>query len=376
MSLPFYIERLILRPTSRLHIAVTLVALLLTACSADDAGPARGRGPGGPVLVETVTASIQQLDRRAEAVGTLRGDESVTLTAKVTEQVRAVHFEGGEFVRKGQVLVELIDEEQLALLRESEAKLEEARLQLQRLISLGSEIATAAEIDVSRTRVDAAEALLQALRSRIADRNILAPFDGVIGFRQVSVGALLTPGTVVAELDAIDPLKLDFTLPEHYFSQVATGDTVWARSTAWPDEIFEGGVTRIGTRIDPVTRAFPVRALLTNPEGRLRPGMLMAAEVSLGASEGIVVPESALLQSGAQSSVYLVDDSDTARRVSVVIGRRAPGTIEILDGVKAGDRVVTSGQLTLRPGVAVREVSSGGADDVGAPSGGATAAGA
>ena len=325
----------------------------LVACS-DEAPMTVSRGSSEPALVEITVASIQSMDRRAEAVGTLIGNESVVITAKVTEQVSAVFFEGGEFVDKGQVLVELIDEEQLALLKESEAKLEEARLQLKRLASLGSEIATAAEIDVARTRVAAAEAVLQALRTRISNRVITAPFDGVIGFRQVSIGALLTPGSVIAQLDAIDPLKLDFTLPEHFFSQVAVGDGIWARSTAWPAEVFEGSATLIGTRIDPVTRAFPVRGLLDNPDGRLRPGMLMAVEVSLGKSDGIVVPESALLQTGAQSSVYLVDENNSARRVSVVIGRRAPGTIEILSGVNAGDRVITSGQLTLRPGISVQ----------------------
>ncbi|MEM1402539.1 MAG: efflux RND transporter periplasmic adaptor subunit [Pseudomonadota bacterium] len=341
------------RQSGKVLTALTF-GLLLGACSGEEQAAAN-RGAAAPVLVETTVASIESMDRRAEAVGTLIGSESVVITAKVTEQVSAVFFEGGEFVKSGQVLVELIDEEQLALLKESEAKLEETRLQLKRLASLGAEIATAAEIDVARTRVAAAEAVLQALRSRIADRVIKAPFDGVIGFRQISVGALLTPGTVIAQLDAIDPLKLDFTLPEHFFSQVAIGDSIWARSTAWPAEIFEGGATLIGTRIDPVTRAFPVRGLLDNPDGRLRPGMLMAVEVSLGRSDGIVVPESALLQTGAQSSVYLVDESNTARRVSVTIGRRAPGTIEILSGVQEGDRVVTSGQLTLRPGVAVRQ---------------------
>lgn len=337
-----------------------ILTLALLAGCADEAPPqSRGRGAGGPVLVSTIPAKMQSLDRRAEAVGTLLGNESVTLTAKVTEQVSAVFFEGGERVTKGQVLVELIDAEQLALLREAEAKLEESQLQLKRLVSLGSEIATEAEIDVMRTRVAAGEAFLGAMRSRIADRNIVAPFDGVVGFREISVGALLSPGTVVAQLDAINPLKLDFTLPEHYFSQVSLGDTVWARSTAWPDSLFEGSVARIGTRIDPVTRAFTVRAMLENPRGDLRPGMLMAVELRLGASEGLVIPETALLQTGAQSSVYIVDESNTARRQSVVIGRRAPGSIEVVDGLRPGDRVVTSGQLTLRPGVQVSEAQSG-----------------
>ena len=339
--------------TPALCLALLLCALG-TACG-EGAGSAEPRQRPAPVAVETRLVSLQPVARSAEAVGTLLGNESVTLTAKVTERVSAVHFEGGEVVREGQTLVELIDQEQLALLREAEAKLEETRLQLQRLVSLGAQIATAAEIDAARMRVNANEAVLEALRSRISERNIRAPFTGIVGFRQISVGALLTPGAAIAELDDIDPLKLEFTLPEHLLSQVAVGDAVSARSAAWGDMPFRGAVTRIGTRIDPVTRAFTVRALLGNEQGRLRPGMLMVVDVSLGASAAIVVPETALLQSGARSSVYVVDAQSVARRVSVQIGRRLPGAIEIREGIDPGDRVVTSGQLTLRPGVRVRE---------------------
>lgn len=332
--------------------------LALVACD-EAAEPTAGRaGAAGPVLVETEVAQLVPLVKEAESVGTLVGNESVTLTAKLTEQVSEVHFEGGELVPEGAVLVELIDAEQLALLRQAEANLRESQLQLDRFLTLGQDIATAAEIDVARARVDANSALLEALRSRINDRTIRAPFTGVIGLRQISVGALLTPGGVIAELDDIDPMKLDFNLPEHYLSQIHIGDPVSAESTAWSDEVFAGEVTQIGSRVDPVTRAFSVRALIPNSDARLRPGMLMAVNVAMGETSGIVVPETALIQVGAQSAVYVVDKDATARRVSVQIGRRLPGAVEIRRGLSPGDRVVTTGQLTLRPGVVVREADT------------------
>ncbi|MFK7831581.1 MAG: efflux RND transporter periplasmic adaptor subunit [Congregibacter sp.] len=339
-------------------VAMLVCCSALSACdgaSEPAAGPPGAAGARPPVLVETELAKRMPLTRQAESVGTLIGNESVTLTAKLTEQVSAVYFEGGELVQSGDVLVELVDVEQLALLREAEANLRETELQLQRLLTLGREIATAAEIDVAQARVDGNVALLEALRSRISDRKIRAPFDGVIGFRQISVGALLSPGTVIAELDDIDPLKLDFTLPEHYLSDVAGGDVVTAKSTAWAGEYFVGAVSQIGSRVDPVTRAFSVRALIDNAAGRLRPGMLMTVNVALAEVSAIVVSETALLQSGGQSAVYMIDEASVARRVPVRIGRRLPGAIEILDGVDSGDRVVTNGQLTLRPGSSVRE---------------------
>ncbi len=335
--------------------------LVLGACDGSDpdavaSGAQRRASPA--VLVETVEARVQPVSRSVEAVGTLYGNESVTLTAKVTEQVSAVYFEGGELVERGQVLAELIDAEQTALLSEAEANLREAQLQLQRLVTLGQDIATAAEIDVARARVDAARARLEAIRSRVSDRSITAPFSGVVGFRRISVGALLTPGTVIAELDAIDPLKLDFTLPELFLAQIAEGDTIHGRSVAWPGLEFDGEVTRISSRVDPVSRAFQVRALLDNEQRRLRPGMLINVTLEIAEEPGIIVPEQALVQVGDRSAVYVVDDGAIARRAEVTLGRRLPGQVVLRDGVEPGERVVITGQLLLRPGSAVREVES------------------
>jgi len=226
------------------------------------------------------------------------------------------------------------------------------------LETLGREIATGAEIDVARARVDAARARLEAIRSRVSDRSITAPFSGVVGFRRISVGALLTPGTVIAELDAIDPLKLDFTLPELFLAQIAVGDTISGRSVAWPGLEFDGEVTQIGSRVDPVSRAVQVRALLDNRQRRLRPGMLINVTLEIAEEPGIVVPEQALLQVGDRSAVYVVDDGAIARRAEVTLGRRLPGQVVLRDGVEPGERVVVTGQLLLRPGSAVREVDS------------------
>ena len=341
-----------------LRAGALCTAVLTVACSEQADTPAAAASPRPAIPVETTLASTASLTTQAEAVGTLIGNESVTLTAKVTEQVRAVHFEGGELVEAGQVLVELIDVEQLALLREAEANLRESQLQLDRLRTLGKDIATAAEIDVAAARVDANMAMLEALRSRIDDRSIKAPFTGIVGFRQVSVGALVTPGTVIAELDDIDPMKLDFTLPEPYLSDIQIGDTVTALSSAWGGETFTGQVSRIGSRVDPVTRAFPVRALLDNADARLRPGMLMTVQLALGETTGILIPETALVQRGAESAVFTVGENNEAQRVTVSIGRRLPGAVEITAGLDAGDRVVVRGHLGLRPGMKVKESKS------------------
>lgn len=343
-----------------------VLAGFLAACEADTP-QGQGRPAARPVLVETVVAQREAVRERVQSVGTLNANESVTLTAKVTEQVSAVHFEGGEMVEPGQILVELVSAEQLALQAEARASLREAQLQLERLLTLGREIATAAETDAARARVDASEARLQAAGSRLEDRTIRAPFAGIIGFRQISVGALLNPGTVIAELNDIDIMKLDFYLPEAYLSRIHPGDLVTGRSVAFPGREFDGAVSRIGSRVDPVTRTFQVRALLENPERTLRPGLLMSASVSLDEEEAIVLPEQALVQTGDQSAVYRVDDQSIAERVSVELGRRQAGSVVIVGGLAPGDRVVVTGQMSLRPGAQVRDASNSSSAAPGSP---------
>lgn len=337
-------------------VFLLVLTALLGACDSGSSQQAPGR-VSRSVLVETVIVAVQPVRERVESVGTLYGNESVTLTAKVTEQVRAVYFEGGELVATGDVLVELVAAEQIALQAEASANLREVRLQLERLMTLGQDIATAAEIDVARARVDASAALLEALQSRLGERTIRAPFNGVIGFRQISVGALLTPGAVIAELDDIDTMKLDFFLPESYLGRVGPGDVVTGRSVAWPENEFQGSVARIGSRVDPITRSFPVRALLDNPERILRPGMLINVSLFLAEEVVIVVPEQALIQVGDSSAVYRVDDQSIAQRVDVEIGRREPGVVILRSGINAGDRIVVNGQLRLRPGNTIREAT-------------------
>ena len=337
-------------------LALASALLLVSACDNEQTPPTTR--VDAPVPVEVATAIKRNVSREVDAVGTLFGSESVTITAKVTEQVSAVYFEGGEQVQQGQVLAELMSAQQLALLSEARANLRENQLQYERLANLGKDIATAAEIDVAKARVDASEARLAAIESQVADRRITAPFTGIIGFRRISVGALLTPGTVVAELDSVQPLKLDFTLPEVFYAEVALGDVVEAHSAAWPDAPFPGVIERIGSRIDPVTRTFEVRVLLPNETLKLRPGMLMSVSVAAGLHEQVVVPESALLQSGDRSTVFVLDDADRAERRSIVLGRRLPGFIVVEEGVAAGERVVVKGQMLLRPGVSTKVLAS------------------
>ena len=342
---------------SRTLAAFAVLLMALAGCQADDVAPGiAGEQGRPPVLVELWEAKPSTVYERLESIGTLLGNESVTITAKVTEQVQSIRFADGQMVKAGDVLVELVDTEQLALLDEAEANLREAMLQLERLRKLGSDISTGAQIDVAEAKVAAGRARLAAIGAQIEERQIRAPFDGQLGFRRVSLGALVTPGTVITELDDISRMKLDFSVPETHLTLVQVGNTVDATSPAFPGEYFSGEVVSIGSRVDPVTRAITVRAMVDNSELRLLPGMLMEVELTAGEREALVVPEQALIQVSGSSMVYVVDDESRAQRRSVEIGKRVQGGVVVLSGLSPGERVVVNGQFSLRPNSPVKLV--------------------
>lgn len=324
-----------------------------------DAGNRRGGPPSGfggnrpvPVVVEAVT-SIEFTDR-VEAIGTTRANESVTITAKVTDKISDINFADGDFVAKGDLLVELTNDEQAAQLAEAKADLNDARLQLKRVEDLADQGTIAAsQVDEIRARYNVSSARLEGIMARLKDRVVRAPFAGVLGFRQVSPGTLVSPGTAITTLDDVSALKLDFSVPELFLGAIDVGDVVLARSPAYRERDFEGKVASIGSRIDEVTRAVTVRAIIPNESGELRPGMLMTVELQTSAKTALSVAESAVVPAGSQAYVYVVGDDNTVERRTVSTGQRNRGRIEIVDGLKEGERVVTLGLLKLRPGSSV-----------------------
>jgi membrane fusion protein (multidrug efflux system) len=199
---------------------------------------------------------------------------------------------------------------------------------------------------------------------------ISAPFDGVLGLRQVSPGSLVTPGTVIATLDDISRIRVDFSVPERYLALLSAGQPVLASSDAWPGEQFRGSITSVGSRIDPVTRALAARAEFDNADRKLRAGMLLDIEVQRAARNALQVPELALQQVGQQAFLFRVGPDDKVEQVPVRIGARRPGWVEILEGVKSGDRVVVEGIVKLKPGARISEAgSASAAGDVRKPAG-------
>ena len=289
-----------------------------------------------------------------EALGTLKARESVSITSNVTETVSAIHFDDGQQVRKGDMLVEMTGTEEHALIEEGRARVAEAERQYDRVKSLaGQRSAAESLLDERRRDLETARAALAAIESRLADRLIKAPFDGVLGLRNISVGALVEPSDLITTLDDIGTMKLDFAVPSVFLPDLKPGLAVTARAREYGKLAFRGTVSGVDSRIDPVTRSIQVRALIPNPDGRLKPGLLMQVELARNPREALVVPESALLQQGQDHFVIRVGEGDKAERVKVRIGNRRPGEVEVTEGLQAGDRVVTHGNDKARPGQAL-----------------------
>lgn len=309
----------------------------------------------GPVAVIAKPVQRKQIVETVEAIGTTRANESVTLTSKVSDIVSRVNFDDGDYVEQGRILVELANDEQSALLAEARANLQDAKTQLRRLRDLGKKkLVPDSNIDEARAQADAAQARLDSIAARMDDRLVRAPFSGLLGFREISPGTLLTNDKPITTLDDISVIKLDFSIPELYLYVVKPGYAIQARSEAWPDRVFTGEVRTIGSRIDPVTRAVTVRAIIPNEERILRPGMLLTVKIITEERMNLVVPESAVTQLASDSFVFLAGADGTARKASIQVGARRFGYVEVVKGLKEGDLVITEGSFKIRDGAPVR----------------------
>jgi membrane fusion protein (multidrug efflux system) len=315
---------------------------------------AGGRPAAQAPLVTVGRVRNDKLFDAIEALGTAQANESVTLTAKVTDTVRRVNFEDGDYVEAGTVLVELTNQEEEALLAEARANLDDAESQLRRLEDLSSRgLSSASELDVARSRAGAMRARLNSIVARLRDRLIQAPFSGILGFRQVSPGTMLSPNTAITSIDDISLIKLDFTVPETFLGNMTPGARIVAKSVSFPDREFEGTVRTVGSRVDPVTRAVTIRAHIENKDRALRPGMLLTVEVVTAERVALVVPESAVFQVQNRAYVYRVND-DVAKQQQIEVGGRRFGVVEVLGGLAEGDLIVVEGIIKLRDGARVR----------------------
>lgn len=323
------------------------------------AGEHRGQMPPTPVV--TVTVSPFVFANSVEAIGTARANESVDIMSRVTDTISRIAFEDSQSVETGDILIELTDVEEAADLVQARAGLSAADKQYARIQDLvANRTTTQSRLDEALSERDRSAAKVAALEAQMADRIIRAPFSGNLGLRQVSVGSLVRPGDMITTLDDVSVIKIDFSVSERYLANLAPGQLVTAQNVAWPGIDFSGEVRSVGSRIDPVTRAVIVRAHVPNPDGRLRPGMLLSIHLVMNSHEAPGVPEGALVPVKDRVSVWVVDADSKAQKRQVVTGLRVKGQVEILDGLVEGEEVIVEGVHNIRrPGQKVRVSGDG-----------------
>lgn len=329
--------------------------LALVGLEAAPAPAARGGGQGGPIGVAVSPVRVGTVIDRAEAVGTVRARDSVSITAKVTGIVTAIRFQEGQRVREGDQLVDLDAGAVRAELDQARALFDDARSQVVRARQLqpGQSIA-AQRLETLEAVARQTEGRVRQAQARLEELRVAAPFSGRVGLRQVSVGALVQPGTLVTTLDDIARVRVEFSVPEVFLARVQAGATVVARSSAFGDRRFTGTVAVVDTRIDTNTRTIRVISEFDNADEALKPGLFMTVEVVLSRrDDAMLVAEEALDPLGDRNFVYLIRDN-RARRVEIRVGQRLQGEVEVLSGVQPGDNVVVRGIQRLRNDAPVR----------------------
>jgi len=331
-----------------------LSLLMIHPALAQDKKPGGGQGPT-PVIV--AAAYTDKFVDRVEAIGTLRANETITLASTVTETVTAVNFTDGQRVKKGDVLVEMTDKEEKALLDQQRALVNEAEKQLNRAKELSASGAISKEVLEQRQReASSTRSGLAALASRLQDHIITAPFDGIVGLRNISVGALLQPATKITTLDDDSVMKLDFSVPSVFLPTLKPGVEITAKASGF-NESFKGEVSAIDSQIDEATRSVIVRAIIPNPDAKLKPGLLMTVELLKNPRDAVAIPETALIPEGRKQSVFVIDESQNppvAEKREVVIGTRRPGDVEIVEHLTAGEKVVVQGTMMAQNGKPVK----------------------
>ena len=319
--------------------------------------PHAGGGDGGgdgPVPVETATAEERDVTPTLVAVGSLRANEDVVLRPEIGGRVDAIRFVEGQRVARGAPLVLLDASVYRAEVDKAQVGLDLARRNYDRARDLlERKLGSVNDRDVAEAALHSAEAELALAQARLAKATLSAPFAGVIGLRSVSPGDYVAAGQDLVRLVDLDTMKVDFQLPESALPLLGGGDTVAVLPDAVPGERFDGTVYAIEPAITETGRSLTLRALITNPGGRLKPGMF--ARVELRASQavrGIVVPEAAIMP-GAQNPTVFRISAGRAERVPVSIGERGAGWVQVTDGLAAGEVVVVAGQEKLRDGTPV-----------------------
>jgi membrane fusion protein (multidrug efflux system) len=310
-------------------------------------------GPPPPPVVAAAEVRVEDWQPRLQAVGSLVAVQGIFVTNEVSGQVREIRFESGQRVAKGDMLVQLDDSVDRADLEGLTAQRNLAEIKLGRFAKLLKDrSASQSDYDEAKAELAIAEAAMAAKQALIAKKRITAPFDGELGIRLVNLGEYLAPGSRIVPLDALDPIYVDYALPERHLPALAVGTPVVVKVAAYPERELGGTISAINPGVEERTRTVKVRATLSNAEGLLRPGMFAEVATLLPARDRLLtVPRTAVSFAPYGDTVFLAQERDgqtLVQRRQVTTGEVQSGQIEIVEGLSAGDRVVIAGQVKLR----------------------------
>ena len=351
------------RPSAILRLLVFLVVTAAVAGggwvywqkkTSAGATPAKAAAVKGAALVTTAKVVKDNFALDLDAIGTVQAFESADISSNVTERITEITFKDGDFVKKGTLLAKLSDSEEQAMLTSAKSTLAEEEREIARLQNLVKEgAAPEARLQERLTLADIARSKIRESEAKLADRQITAPFDGWLGLRRISVGALVSPGTVIASLDKIDVVKIDFSLPETYLGSVKAGTAITASAETLKDRRFDGKLAHLDSRLDPVTRSVAARAEVSNADLSLKPGMLVMVTLKVEPHPSLAVPERSLVPIGAKAYVFTIAQGK-AKRLEVKTGLRKPGVVEIRSGLQEGQVIIADGLVGMQDGAAVK----------------------
>jgi len=313
-----------------------------------------------PATVAAVKAKQENWQSRLFAVGDIVADQGLNVSNEIAGQIKEIHFQSGQDVKKGDLLIQLDDSVDRGQLQGQLAKKRLAQLEFNRLSDLlKKHTASQSSFDEARAKLHNVEAQIESTRALLHKKRIIAPFSGKLGVRRVNLGEYLTAGAPVVTLQALDQLHVDYSLAERYYAKVALGDTVKVKVQAFPGETFTGQVTAINPKIDVHTRTFQVRTTLHNPQQRLRPGMFAEVTTLLPEQRDVItVPRTAISYNPYGDFVFMINkDKDgglSVQRRQIETGEVRHTRVEIKRSLKAGERVVAAGQVKLHNGQSVQ----------------------
>jgi membrane fusion protein (multidrug efflux system) len=321
-------------------------------------------GPPPPATVSTTIAAFEDWQPQLEAVGSLRAVNGADLAFEVPGIVEELHFNSGDEVQAGAVLIKLRDDEDVSKLHSLQAVADLANITFERdMKQIGAQTVSQATVDADKSKLMAARANIAEQQALIDKKVIHAPFDGRLGIRAVDLGQYLAAGTTVVTLQSLDPIFLDFFLPQQALDQIRIGQAVNAKVDTYPGQLFAGEISAIEPKVDSASRNVRVRAALKNSDHKLLPGMYATVDIATGDPQRFVtLPQTAITFNAYGNTVYIVDKGGagadgqpqlTVRQSFVKTGETRGDQIAVLDGVKEGETVVTAGQLKLRNGAAV-----------------------